>query len=158
MNRPLTLGAVIILLGALAPGLLVLRVGNGFGEFKPVRNATPIRIFVEAVPVVGGCLSVPLPFAILILGVNEQRSERRGAIQSPGFVTCVVGFVALILPLGYFALRMASADRLNRFGEFIVNFHNFFGRYADHAGAMIIGAWLALYLYGCRQVGPSWTD
>jgi hypothetical protein len=153
-----SLAGVMILVAAITPGLLLLRIGQSLNVFKSSRNATPGQHFIELISVYGGCILIPLIFVVLVLGVLDRQSNRHDVIQSPGFVACFVAAIALILPIGYFVVRVGSADRLNRSTELAVNFHNICGSFTHEAGSMIIGAWLALALAGCRRPGLSWID
>jgi hypothetical protein len=99
-----------------------------------------------------------LVFVVLLVSVRERRSAPHDLFLTPGFIACLVASVALIVPIGYFIIRVGMADSLNRRSEMTVNFHNSFGRFTHQAGPMLIGAWIVLALMGRWKPGPSWPD
>jgi hypothetical protein len=167
-RRRLTMADAMLLVAALAPGLILLRIAARLGLFaRPPSNSPPGREFLEHLAVAGGSLLFPLALAVIVLTLREPHRARRDAIRRPGFVSCVALAVAAILPIAHFLVRVATVKKANLpaavnqrnfTAELSLSFNNMFGRLESEAGPMIAGAWLALALTGRWRPGPSWLD
>jgi hypothetical protein len=148
------------LVAATAPGLVLLRIAAGLGLFSTERGPKDPwgREFIEYLGIAGGCILVPIALVVLVLSLRRRRTQSRDRIQGPGFTACVALVVASVLPIAWFAVRVARADDLNRHNEIRLNFNNSFGRLELYAGSMIAGAWLALALAGRWRPGETWLD
>ena|GEM_PF-4515021 len=152
-HRPFTMADAMGLVAAITPGLLLLRIANGFGVFAAhaSRTSPPGRDFVDELAVGGGCVLLSLTIGLLILA-----AIRRDRVEGPGLVACLGVLVALVLPLGYFAVgAMLPRDPTL---SLVVPFVNMFARLVGVAGPLIVGAWMALALVGRWRILPTWTD
>lgn len=158
LRRPLTLADAMLLVAAMTPGLILLRIAAGFGLFKaePFRKLPPGRYFAEFLSVAGGCVLLSLTLAVLILAARRPRPTVRDVVGGPGILACLAVMVALVLPLAYFATGVMTSHGL--VVNMIVPYNNMFGRLVNGAGPMIIGAWLALSVVGRWRLQPTWTD
>jgi hypothetical protein len=158
--RRFTLADAMLFVAATAPGLVLLRIGAGLGLFSTERapNAPWGREFIEYLATAGGCLLVPIALLVLVLSLRGRRTQSRDIAQGPGFTACVALIVASVLPIAYFAVRVAKADGINRSIEISLNFNNSFGRLELYGGPMIAGAWLALALSGRWRPRKTWLD
>jgi hypothetical protein len=154
----------MVMIAAITPSLVLIRVGVGLGVFE-VRRLTetggqpsPLaRQCVEFFNVGGGCVLAGLVPAVLILGLYRPRPSRCDAARGLGLVTCFVALAASILPILYFAMAVLVESR-NPDPIYTTYLHNVFGRWMIIAGPMILGAWIALAFQGRRRPNPTWTD
>jgi len=153
-----------VMIAAITPGLVLIRVGMGLGLFEfgtltePGGRPSPLaRQLVEFFNVGGGCILAGLVPAVLMIGLYRAQPSRREAARGPGLVACFVAVAASILPLVWFAGRVLIESRL-RYPIYSVPFNNMFGRWMIAAGPMILGAWIALAIQGRWRPNPTWTD
>ena len=158
--RRFTLADAMLLVAATAPGLVLLRIAAGLGLFSTERGPNDPwgRDFIEQLAIAGGCLLVPIALLVLVLSLRGRGTQSRDIAQGPGFTACVALVVASVLPIAWFAVRVAKADEFNRSNEISLNFNNSFGRLELYGGPMIAGAWLALALSGRWRPGETWLD
>lgn len=147
----------MILVAAIAPGLVLLRVADDLELFtnKPY-NRFDMQ-FLEYMAVAGGCVLVPMAFAVVAAGLCDWRSPRSEAVQGTGFISCLSVVGAANYAFAWFVTRLATASELDLALEKAIQFNNFFGRVKFLAGPMILGVWLALALTG-RLRSPAWID
>jgi hypothetical protein len=158
-RRRLTLADVMVLVAALAPGLMLLRAAVELGLFNPTPNpkASPGRNIVEYLSLAGGCLLGSLTFAVLVMSLYKPREKLREIIGGPGLIASAAVAAAAVLPVAYFAIGVACDTGLGA-SRLPLYFNNLFARLTHCAGPMIIGAWIALALSGRWRPGPTWTD
>jgi hypothetical protein len=162
--RRFNLGDAMVMIAAMTPGLVLIRVGVRLGLFEVGkltetggRPSTLARQLVEIFNVGGGCVLAGLVPAVLILGFYRARPPRREAARGPGLVACLVAVAASILPLVWFAGTVLVERRLP-YPHFSVAFNNVFARWIFAAGPMVLGAWLALAFQGRWRPNRTWTD
>jgi hypothetical protein len=162
--RRFNLGDAMVMIAAVTPGLLLVRVGVGLGLFEPGKlherggqSAPLARQLVEFFNVGGGCILAGLVPAVLILGLYKAHPSRRDAAQGPGLIACLVAVAASILPIVWFAGRIMDEIR-SPYPAYSVPFNNAFGRWMIAAGPMILGAWIALAVQGRWRPKPNWAD
>lgn len=164
-HRRFHLGDAMLMVAAVTPSLLLIRIGVELGRFDVNKRSLLTREFVEFLNVGGGCILAGLVPAVLVVGLYRAHPSRRDAAQGPGLVACIVALAASILPVLWFAGRVLAESRL-RYPIFAVPFNNAaerwmmtaFGRWMMVAGPMIVGAWIALALNGRWRPRPTWTD
>jgi uncharacterized membrane protein YadS len=159
-----TLGDAMVLIAAMTPSLVLIRLGVGFGLFEVGslietggRPSSLARQLVEFFNVGGGCVLAGLVPAVLILGLYRSKPSRRDAARGPGIVTCFVAVAASILPILWFAGTVLAESRLP-VPTYSVAFNNLFGRWMIAAGPMVLGAWIALAFLGHWRPNPTWMD
>ncbi len=163
-SRRFNLGDAMVLIAALTPSLVLIRVGVALGLFEfgklietGGQHSTLARQLVEFFNVGGGCVLAGLVPAVLILGLYRAQPSRREAARGPGLVTCFVAVAASILPILWFAGSVLVESR-HPYPSYSVPFNNLFGRWMIAAGPMILGAWIALAFLGRWRPNPTWTD
>ena len=163
-SRRFNLRDAMVLIAALTPSLVLIRLGVGLGLFEfgklTERGGQPTtlaRQLVEFFNVGGGCVLAGLVPAVLILGLFRAEPSRRDAVKGPGLVACFVALAASIMPILWFATTVAVESRLP-YPIYSVPFNNMFGRWMLAAGPMILGAWIALAVLGRWRPNPTWTD
>jgi hypothetical protein len=154
----------MVLIAAITPSLVLIRIGSGLGLFEVGKMIEPsgqpselARQLVEFFNVGGGCILAGLVPAVLILGLYRAHPSRRDAARGPGLVACFVAVAASILPILWFA-GMVLNESLLPYPIYSVPFNNAFGRWMIAAGPMIGGAWLTLAIQGRWRANPTWTD
>ncbi len=157
-RRRLALSDAILLVAATTPGLILLRIASGMALFTINPALASGTQFVESLTVVGGCVLVPMTFAVLVLSLCGGRTSRREIVRGAGFITCIAVTVSTIIPVANFMARVAKSKDLDNSINVAIQFNNFFGRVKYEAGPMIVGCWLALVFTGRRPPGPSWMD
>jgi hypothetical protein len=162
--RRFNLGDAMVMIAAMTPSLVLIRIGMGLGLFEIGKMTEPggqpsslARQLVEFFNVGGGCILAGLVPAVLILGLSRAQPSRRDAARGAGLVTCFVAVAASILPILWFAGRVLDESRLP-YPNYSVAFNNVFGRWMIAAGPMILGAWIALAIQGRWLPNPTWTD
>ncbi len=162
--RRFNLGDAMVMIAAITPSLVLIRVGVGFGLFEVGkltetggRPSALARQLVEFFNVGGGCILAGLVPAVLILGLYRAQPSWRDAARGPGLVACFVAVAAAILPIIWFAGMVLIESRLP-YPIYSVPFNNVFGRWMIAAGPMILGAWIALALTGRWRPNSTWTD
>ncbi len=163
-SRRFSLGDAMVMIAAITPSLLLIRLGVGFGLFElgklletGGRPATFARQLVEFLDVGGGCILAGLVPAVLILGLYKAQPSWRDAARGPGLIACFVAVAASILPILWFA-GMVLIESRHAYPIYSVHFNNLFGRWMLAAGPMILGAWIALAIQGRWRPNPTWTD
>ena len=163
-SRRFNLGDAMVLIAAITPSLVLIRIGSGLGLFEVGKMIEPsgqpselARQLVEFFNVGGGCILAGLVPAVLILGLYRAHPSRRDAARGAGLVACFVAVAASILPILWFAGMVLNESRLP-YPIYSVPFNNAFGRWMIAAGPMIGGAWLALAIQGRWRANPTWTD
>jgi hypothetical protein len=163
-SRRFNLGDAMVMIAAITPSLVLIRLGVGFGLFEVGkmtetggRPSTLARQLVEFLNVGGGCILAGLVPAVLILGLYRAQPSWRDAARGPGLVACFVAVAASILPILWFAGAVLIESRLP-YPIYSVPFNNLFGRWMIAAGPMILGAWIALAIQGRWRANPTWTD
>ncbi len=134
-NRRFNLGDAMVMIAAITPGLVLIRVGVGLGLFEVGkmtetggRPSTLARQLVEFFNVGGGCILAGLVPAVLILGLYRAQPSRRDAARGTGIVICFVAMAASILPILWFAGTVLVESRLP-YPVYSVAFNNLFGRW-----------------------------
>jgi hypothetical protein len=157
-RRRFNLADAMLLVAAITPGLILLRIAVGFDLFAPDRSQRlpPGIHFVESLSLTGGCILPSLSLAVLVLTARQPKPTRGDFIGGPGFVACLAAMVASVVPLAYFAVGVAESHGL--IDNIITPYNNMFVRWVKVAGPTIVGAWLALALVGRWRVKPIWTD
>ena len=163
-SRRFNLGDAMAMIAAIAPSLVLIRIGAGLDLFRvgSLREASgqpsPLgRQLIEFFNVGGGCILAGLVPAVLILGLYRAHPSRRDAARGPGLVACFVAVAAAILPILWFTGRVLEEVR-SPYPIYSVPFNNAFGRWMIAAGPMILGAWIALLIQGRWRPRPTWTD
>ena len=163
-SRRFNLGDAMVMIAAIAPSLLLIRLGVRLGLFEfgkltetGGRPATLARQLVEFFDAGGGCILAGLVPAVLILGLYKAQPSRRDAFRGPGLIACFVAVAASILPILWFG-GMVLIESQRPSPSYSVYFNNFFGRWMLAAGPMILGAWIALAIQGRWRPNPNWTD
>ncbi len=163
-SRRFSLGDCMVMIAAITPSLVLIRIGMGLGVFKlgtllePDRQPSPLaRQLVELFDVGGGCILAGLVPGVLILGLYRAQPSRREAAKGPGLVACFVAVAASILPIIWFAGAVLVESRLP-VPSYSVWFNNMFGRWMFATGSMILGAWIAMAIQGRWRPNPTWTD
>jgi hypothetical protein len=163
-SRRFNLGDAMVMIAAITPSLVLIRVGVGLGLFEVGKmheaggRPSPLaRQLVEFFNVGGGCVLAGLVPAVLILGLYRAQPSLRDAARGPGLLTCFVAVAASILPIFWFAGTVLVESRLP-YPTYSVTFNNVFGRWMIIAGPMILGAWFALAFQGRWRPNPTWTD
>ncbi|MGO9465015.1 MAG: hypothetical protein ACLQIB_04495 [Isosphaeraceae bacterium] len=154
----------LVMIAAVTPGLILIRVAVGLGLFElgkltgpGGRPSTLARQLVEMFNVGGGCLLAGLVPAVLILGLYRAWPSWREAARGPGLVTCFVAVAAAILPLLWLVGNLLIESR-SPYPVYSVTVNNFFGRWILAAGPMILGAWITLAFLGRWRPNRTWTD
>ena len=163
-SRRFNLRDAMLMIAAITPSLVLIRVGVGLGLFElgtmtetGGRPSLLARQLVEFLNVGGGCILAGLVPAVLIFGLYRAQPSRRDAASGPGLVACFVAVAASILPILWFVGTVLNESRLP-YPIYSVPFNNFFGRWMIAAGPMILGAWIALAFQGRWRANPTWTD
>jgi hypothetical protein len=163
-SRRFNLGDAMVMIAAITPSLVLIRVGVGLGLFEVGKmtetggRPSPLaRQLVEFFNVGGGCVLAGLVPAVLILGLYRAQPSRRDAARGPGLVACFVAVAASILPILWFAGTVLVESRLP-YPIYSVPFNNMFGRWMIAAGPMILGAWIALAFQDRWRPNSTWTD
>lgn len=153
-SRRFSLGDAMVMIAAITPGLVLIRVGIGLGLFRlgtmtePGGRPSPLaRQLVEFFNVGGGCILAGLVPAVLIFGLYKAQPSRREAARGPGLVACLVAVATSILPLFWFAGTVLVESRRS-FPHYSVPFNNMFLRWMFATGSMILGAWIAMAIQG----------
>jgi hypothetical protein len=158
-RRRITVADVMVLVAAMAPGLILLRAAADLDLLNLPLNpkAPPGRNFIEYLSVAGGSILGSMTFALLVLGLYKPGRGLREIIGGPGFVACAAVVAASVLPAAYFVIGVTWDTGLGtpRFSSYL---NNLFARWTHGAVAMIIGASIALALVGRWRPGPTWTD
>jgi hypothetical protein len=157
-HRKFSLADAMVLVAATAPGLILLRTASDLGLFNLSSNpkSPPGRLFIEYLSTSSGCVLGSLTFAVLVLCLHRPWPNRREVIGRPGFVACAAAAAAAFLPLAYFVVGLTSPTDLGSITPMYFNI--MLAQFTHGAGAMIIGAWIALALVGRWQPGPTWKD
>jgi hypothetical protein len=155
--RRFKLGDAMVMVAAVTPGLVLIRIGARLGLFEVEKGPPLARQLVEFLNVGGGCLLAGLVPAVLVLGLYWAHPPWREAAQGLGLVACFVAVAAAILPLIWFAGRVLTESRLP-YPSYSVPFGNAFERWMSTAGQMVLGVWIALALQGRWRPKPTWTD
>jgi hypothetical protein len=162
--RRFNLGDAMVIIAALTPSLVLIRVGIGLGLYDVGKmtetggRPSPLaRQLVEFFNVGGGCVLAGLVPAVLILGRYRAQDPRRDAALGPGLVACFLAVAASILPILWLAGTVLVESRLP-YPIYSVPFNNMFGRWMIAAGPMILGAWIALAFQGRWRPNSTWTD
>jgi hypothetical protein len=163
-TRRFNLGDAMVMIAAITPGLVLIRVGMRHGLFvigclteTGGRPSSLARQLVEFFNVGGGCILAGLVPAVLILGLYKAQPSRREAARGPGLVACLVALATSILPLVWFAGTVLVESR-RPVPSYSVAFNNMFVRWMFAAGSMILGAWIAMAIQGRWRPSPTWTD
>jgi hypothetical protein len=165
-SRRFNLGDAMVMIAAITPSLVLIRIGVGFGlfevgaltEFGGRPSPSPLgRQLVEFFNVGGGCVLAGLVPGVLILGLYRAQPSWRDAARGPGLVTCFVAVAASILPILWFAGAVLVESR-SPYPVYSVAFNNLFGRWMYAAGPMILGAWITLAFLGHWRPKPTWAD
>jgi hypothetical protein len=158
-RRRFTLADVMVLVAATAPGLILLRVAVDLDLFHlyPNPTAPPGRNFLQYLSTSGGCILSGLTLAVLVLSLHRPRGHLREIIGGPGFVACAAVAAASVLPIAGFVIGVMWNNGLGSL-RVPLYFGNLFAGLTHYAGAMIIGAWIALALVGRWRPGPTWSD
>jgi hypothetical protein len=158
------LGDAMVMIAAITPSLVLIRIGVGFGLFEVGSlsetggQSSPLgRQLVEIFNVGGGCVLAGLVPAVLILGLYRAQPSWRAAVRGPGLVTCCVAVVASILPVLWFAGAVLVESRSPN-PVYSVGFNNLFARWMVAAGPMILGAWITLVFLGRWRPNATWAD
>ena len=154
----------MVMIAAMTPSLVLIRVGVGFGLFEVGKltetggsSSSLARQLVEFFNVGGGCVLAGLVPAVLILGLYRARPSWRDAARGPGLLTCFVAVAASTLPILWFGGTVQEESR-SPYPDYSVAFNNLFGRWMIAAGPMILGAWITLAFLGrWRPVEPGRT-
>ena len=157
-RRRFTLIDMMLLVAAVTPSLVLLRIAKGLKLFADMPGIAWDTHLIETITVIGGCVLVPMTFIVLVLSLLDRRTDRRDVIQGAGFFACVAIAGSAVFALAFLAIRVATADKLNRPTEFMIQFNNYFGRVKYLAGPMILGGWLACALIGRQRPRPTWMD
>jgi hypothetical protein len=95
-SRRFNLGDAMVMIAAITPSLVLIRIGVGFGLFEvgilteSGGRPSPLgRQLVEIFNVGGGCVLAGLVPAVLILGLYRAQPSWRDAVRGPGLVTLV---------------------------------------------------------------------
>ncbi len=147
----------MLLVAATAPGLVLLRVADNLKLFAFDPRSDRGMQFLEFMAVAGGCVLVPMAYAMLVAGLCDRRTPRSEVVQGTGFICCMAVIIAANYAFAWFLVKLASVSELDLALEKAIQFNNFFGRVKFLAGPMILGAWLALALTG-RLRSPTWID
>ncbi|MBI1325607.1 hypothetical protein GC170_20785 [bacterium] len=147
----------MMLVAATAPGLILLRVADNSKLFTFDPRTGRGMQFLEFMAVAGGCVLVPMAFAVLVAGLCDRRTTRSEVVQGTGFISCLAVVVAANYAFAWFLVKLATVSELDLDLEKAIQFNNFFGRVKFLAGPMILGAWLALAMTG-RLRSPTWID
>jgi hypothetical protein len=163
-NRRFNIGDAMVMIAAVTPSLVLIRVGVRLGLFEigkmheaGGRPSTLARQLVEFFNVGGGCILAGLVPAVLILGLYTAQPSRRDAARGTGLVTCFVAVVASILPIFWFAGTVLVESR-DPYPIYSPAFNNLFGRWILAVGPMVMGVWIALAIQGRWRPNPTWTD
>lgn len=155
--RRFNLGDAMVLIAAITPSLVLIRIGARLGLFEVNRRSPLVRQLVEFFNFGGGCILAGLVPVVLILGLYRAGPSRREAAQGPGLVACSVALAAAILPIIWFVGRVLTESQLP-YPIYSVPFNNAFGQWMNDAGPMIMGAWITLALLGRWHPQSTWTD
>jgi hypothetical protein len=157
-ERRFSLADAMVLVAAMAPGLILLRTAVALELFNLVPNlkAPPGRDFINSLSVSSASILGSLTLATLVLSFRKPRPNLREVMRLHGFVACVAVMAASLLPLVHFVIGVTtlSATGLN----VALYFNNTLARLTLSAGQMIIGAWIALALMGRWRPGSNWKD
>jgi hypothetical protein len=163
-SRQFNLGDAMVMIAAMTPSLVLIRVGARLGLFEIGKltetggRAAPLgRQLVELFNVGGGCILAGLVPAVLILGLYRAHTTWRDAARGAGFVACFVAVLAAVLPMVWIVGRVL-VERRYPDPDYSTTFNNVFGRWMFAAGPMIMGAWIALALQARWRPDPTWTD
>jgi hypothetical protein len=158
-RRRITVADVMVLVATMVPGLILLRVTVDLDLFNLPLNpkAPPGRNFIEYLSVAGGSILGTMTLALLVLSLYKPGRSLREIIGGPGFVACAAVVAASVLPAAYSVIGVTWNTALG-FPRFSLYLNNLFARWTHGAGAMIIGAWIALALVGRWRPVPTWTD
>jgi hypothetical protein len=156
-RRRLTLADILLFVAVTAAGLVVVRMAIGMGlyEKEAIVGAGPVRLFIEGCMIFGAPLLVAWTLLLLVLSLITPRPSLRHVIRRPGFVACAAVLAALLDRGAFFGSRVLSD---NSAAELAVTYANTTTSVSEHAGLMILGAWLALALGRRWRPGPSWLD
>ncbi len=157
-RRPFTVADAMILVAAMTPGLILLRMATSLGLFETITSpfGHGVGAFLWLVTSVGVCILVGPSLAVAILTVRQPSRDRKHAIRGPGFVACLAVMTASVFPIAYFAKSMLKSHRPEDNLEWF--FFRLIQELASGAGMMSIGAWLALVVVGRWRPRPTWTD
>ena len=163
-SRRFNLGDAMVMIAAITPSLILIRVGIRLGLFQVASLREPSgqpspwgRQFVEFFNVGGGCVLAGLVPAVLILGLYRAQPSWRDAARGPGLVTCFGAVAASILPILWFAGAVLVESR-SPYPVYSVAFNNLFARWMVAAGPMILGAWMTTAFLGRWRPNPTWAD
>jgi hypothetical protein len=163
-SRRFSLGDAMVMIAAITPGLVLIRVGVRLGLFEigklkdaGGRPSSLARQLVELFNVGGGCILAGLVPVLLILGLYKAQPSWRDAARGPGLIACLAAVVASMLPILWFAGTVLIESR-HPYPIYSVHFNNMFARWMVAAGPMILGAWIALAFRGGSHLNSTWTD
>jgi hypothetical protein len=157
LARRFNLGDAMVMIAAITPGLVLIRIGARLGLFEVDKRSPVARQLVEFSNLGGGCILACLVPTVLTLGLHWARPSRREAAQGPGLVACAVAVAAAILPIIWFVGRALTESQLP-YPNYSVPFNNAFGHWMSAAGPMILGAWIALALLRRWRPKSTWAD